>query len=29
MEWVRGDAVKVSEQDLQDYGAKLIADSSG
>src|SRR5262249_47814505 len=29
VEWIPGDAVNVSEQDLQDYGAKLIADPSG
>ena len=29
VEWIPGDAVKVSEQDLQDHGAKLIADPSG
>ena len=29
VEWIPGDAVNVSEQDLQDYGAKLIADRSG
>jgi len=29
VEWTPGDAVNLSEQDLQDYGAKLIADPSG
>ncbi len=29
VEWIPGDALKVSEQDLQDHGAKLIADPSG
>src|SRR5271165_2230317 len=29
VDWIPGDAVNVSEQDLQDYGAKLIADPSG
>ena len=29
VEWIPGDTVNVSEQDLQDYGAKLIADRSG
>jgi hypothetical protein len=29
VEWVPGDAVYISEQDLQDCGAKLIADPSG
>jgi CO/xanthine dehydrogenase Mo-binding subunit len=29
VEWIPGDAVNVSEQDLQDHGAKLIADPSG
>src|SRR5262249_25529270 len=29
VKWIPGDAVNVSEQDLQDHGAKLIADPSG
>src|SRR6516164_8811247 len=29
VQWIPGDAVNVSEQDLHDYGAKLIADPSG
>jgi CO/xanthine dehydrogenase Mo-binding subunit len=29
VEWIPGDTLNVSEQDLQDYGAKLIADPNG